>query len=113
MVRYTSTPTAVLACPTDSEIPREINDELVRQLASFYNAPAKFAASSIALLGFGSRAVLEDQGMIRLRGSWPSKIIITDYGWQVMAACAHFASRAKTADWHRCRDFEDEPVSTG
>lgn len=100
-----------LQCPTQEEIPREFRPELVQDLASLADASRGFAASSIALLGFGSRTLLEQRGMIELHGEFPQKIIVTDNGWRLIASCAAFVKDADDCDWRRCFDLEGETIS--
>lgn len=100
-------------CPTQTQIPRELNDELIRELAMLNEADHEFANSSIALVGFGSRLILKQQGIITLRGGSPEVITITERGWQVIAECSSFVERADTATWHACRDFPEGAFAAG
>lgn len=90
-------------CPTQDQIPQEFNEELVRELAMLVAAERDFANAAIALVGFGSRSVLEQQGVITMHGAPPEIVTITDRGWEVIAQCARFVEQADTQTWVACR----------
>lgn len=95
-------------CPAQSDVPQQLNEELVRQLALLSGAPPGIAESTIALLRFGARTVFEELEMIELSGARrPYKITITEHGWHVIDECAQWVATATAEDWHRCRDVED------
>ena len=49
-----------MSCLSRTEIPEGLNDDLVRKLALLHDAPPGIAESTIALLGFGTRALLAE-----------------------------------------------------
>jgi hypothetical protein len=76
-----------------TEIPAAIisRDDLVPKLALLHGAPPGIAESTIALLGFGTRALLADAcepPLIEMSGERPVEISITSAGTEVIAACA-------------------------
>ena len=106
-------PQAAIQCPTETQIPRELNDELIRELAMLNETDREFANASIGLVEFGSRLLLKQQGIITTHGDWPEIITITDRGWEVIAECAGFVERADTATWQTCRHFAEGAVAAG
>jgi hypothetical protein len=89
------------------DIPLEFNEDLVRELALLSDAPSGIAESTIALLGLGARALLEELDLIELCGEAPPfKITITPHGWHVIEGCARWVEEATEDDWRRCRVVE-------
>jgi hypothetical protein len=86
---------------TPTAIPAAFSDELVRNLALLHESPPETAASTIALMRFGSRALLEgnDPPLIEVSDERPVEIKVTTYGWKVIEACARELEKAAGADW--------------
>jgi hypothetical protein len=101
------TPTDPLHGLPQSDIPLELNDDLIRQLALLDDAPPGIAESTVALLRFGARAMLEELGLVELCGERPPfKITITPYGWDVIQKCARWVEQATKDDWRTGRVVE-------
>lgn len=84
-------------------IPGGLTPELVRTLAMLENAPPGVAEATIALLPYGSRSNLaahEIIGSIPARKDAAAKIQITDYGKQVIEACARRLDDCGDTDEH-------------
>ena len=89
------------------DIPLEFNEDLVRQLALLSDAPPGIAESTIALLGFGARALLTELDLIEPSGDGPPfKITITPHGWHVIEGCARWVEQATEDDWRTRRVAE-------
>jgi hypothetical protein len=92
-------------CPSD--IPLELNEDLVRELALLSDAPPGIPESTIALLRFGARTLLEELDLIELRGERPPfQITITPHGWHVIEGCARWVEQATEDDWRTDRVVE-------
>lgn len=84
-------------------IPGGLTPELVQTLAMLEDAPPGIAEATIALLPYGSRSNLAAHGII---GGIPTRkdaaaaIRITDYGQQVIAACARRFDNCGDTDEH-------------
>jgi hypothetical protein len=93
--------------PGHSDVPLELNEALVRELALLSNAPPGIAESTIALLGLGSRAMLEQLDLIELCGERAPFIIkIKPYGWHVINECARWVEQATADDWRTYRSVD-------
>ena len=79
--------------------------DLVDVLASLDEAPVSLANAVVQLLPFGSRAALEDQGLVTReappRGGGSPTLQLTALGFQVMAAAAARAGDATQAEYVR------------
>lgn len=93
--------------PPHSDIPLELNDELVRELALLSDAPPGIPESTIALLRLGARTLLEELDLIELCGERPPRqITIVPHGWHVIEECARWVEQATEDDWRTCRVVE-------
>jgi hypothetical protein len=83
-----------------AEIPNTLNHDLVRTLALLQDAPPELAASTIALLGFGTRVLLaeSDPPLIDMTDERPVQISITPDGWRVIEACSSYVDAAGERD---------------
>jgi hypothetical protein len=86
---------------TEIQIPRSLSDDLVRKLALLHDAPPGIAESTIALLGFGTRALLAeiDPPLVEMSEDRPVQITITPEGWRVIEACAEWVEWTGADDW--------------
>ena len=79
--------------------------DLVDVLASLDEAPVALANAVVQLLPFGSRAALEDQGLVTReaapRGGGSPALQLTPLGFRVMAAAAALAADATQAEYVR------------
>jgi hypothetical protein len=98
-----------MSCIERTEIPRGLNDDLVRKLALLHGAPPGIAESTIALLGFGTRALLAGSSppLIEMTDDRPVRITITAAGAKVIEACARFVEHADESDWENRVPDED------
>lgn len=90
-----------------NDVPLELNEGLVRELALLSTAPPGIAESTIALLGLGARAMLEQLDVIELGGERPPFVItITPHGWRVIHGCARWVDQATADDWSTYRSVD-------
>jgi hypothetical protein len=84
-----------------TEIPKGLNDDLVRKLALLHDAPPGIAESTIALLRFGARTLLaeSDPPLIEMSDEKPVQITVTPEGRKVIEACARWVQEAGEQDW--------------
>ena len=79
--------------------------DLVDIVASLDEAPVSLANAVVQLLPFGSRAALEDQGLVTREAAPPGggspTLRLTPLGLQVMAAAAARAADATQAEYVR------------
>lgn len=68
-----------------TKIPPSLGDDLVCKLALLQGAPPGIAESTLVLLGPETRSLLTAEGI--LRTSDTGLFAISDYGWDVIAAC--------------------------
>jgi hypothetical protein len=67
-------------------VPGGLPEDLIEDLALLHDAPAGIAESTIALMGFGSRSILEAHGLIERVADTPAQIRITPRGRKVIRA---------------------------
>lgn len=100
-------------CPSPTEIPLELTNQQVRDLALLNDAPRGVAESTMALLRFGARTLFEELGLIAITEEQPRRIEISEEGWRVIQACAQWVEYATEEDWKRCRGVEQMHMHAG
>jgi hypothetical protein len=95
---------------------RAVPDELKRDLALLTDAPHGVAESTVALMSFGARALLEGAGLIAVSAEEPAAIEITEPGRLAMRICLAYLD-ATEPDWqvrfleeHSWHESTDEMV---
>jgi hypothetical protein len=95
-------------CPNPLEIPLAMPEQLVRDLAMLCGAPPGTPESTVALLRFGTRTLLEELGLVEIVEAPPRHIRITNEGWRVIEACSHWVQHASDEDWQAYRQAHEQ-----